>query len=140
MKIGIGYPSCAESWKVAERAEALGFNSIWFWDSPIVCGDPFAALASSAVNTSKIRLGTGVYVPANRDPSVTASGFATINALAPGRVDLCAGTGNTARRDALRATTRAESTPRPPTARREAGIDGCWAAAWDPGWTPGLTR
>ena len=73
MDIGIAYPSAAESWKLAERAEALGFNSIWLWDSPLVCGDVFAALASAAVKTSKIRLATGVYVPANRDPSVTGA-------------------------------------------------------------------
>ena len=76
-------PFRPDTWKVAERAESLGFNSIWLWDSPLVCGDVFAALASAAVKTSKIRLATGVYVPANRDPSVTASGFATINALVP---------------------------------------------------------
>lgn len=89
-------PSSANGWKVAQRAEALGFNSIWFWDSPLICGDPFAALAAAAIKTSKIRLGTAVYVPANRSPVVTASGFATLNGLAPGRISFAAGTGTTA--------------------------------------------
>ena len=95
MKVGVAIPSSANGWKVAQRAEALGFNSIWFWDSPLVCGDPFAAIAAAAVQTSTIRLGTGVYVPAFRSPVVTASGIATLNALAPGRINFCAGTGTT---------------------------------------------
>ena len=98
MDIGVCVATSPSSWEVAVEAERLGFNSIWFWDSPLVAGDVLVAMGATAMKTSKIRLGTAVYVPGSRDPSVTASGFATLNALAPGRIDLCAGTGNTARR------------------------------------------
>ena len=51
-----------------------------------------------AVNTSKIRLGTGVLIPSNRIPAVSANAFATLNKLAPGRIDFGVGTGFTGRR------------------------------------------
>jgi 5,10-methylenetetrahydromethanopterin reductase len=55
-------------------------------------------MAAAALNTSKIRLGTGVLVPSNRLAAVTANAFATLNALAPGRIDFGVGTGFSARR------------------------------------------
>src|SRR5581483_4842099 len=50
------------------------------------------------LKTSRIRLGTGVLVPSNRIAPVTANAFATLNKLAPGRIDFGVGTGFTARR------------------------------------------
>ena len=50
------------------------------------------------MKTSKIRLGTGVLVPSNRLAAVTANAFATLNGLAPGRIDFGVGTGFSARR------------------------------------------
>jgi 5,10-methylenetetrahydromethanopterin reductase len=50
------------------------------------------------MKTSRIRLGTGVLVPSNRSAPVTANAFATLNKLAPGRIDFGVGTGFTARR------------------------------------------
>ena len=52
----------------------------------------------SAVNTRRIRLGTGVLVPSNRIAAVTANAFATLNGMAPGRIDFGVGTGFSARR------------------------------------------
>ena len=51
----------------------------------MLAGDPFVAMGAAALKTSRIRLGTGVLVPTNRIPAVTASAFATLNAMAPGR-------------------------------------------------------
>ena len=50
------------------------------------------------MKTSQIRLGTGVLVPSNRIAAVTANAFATLNGLAPGRIDFGVGTGFSARR------------------------------------------
>ena len=55
-------------------------------------------MGAAAMQTSRIRLGTGVLVPSNRIAPVAASGLATLNALAPGRIDFAVGTGFTGRR------------------------------------------
>src|ERR1700710_928229 len=98
MEFGIGIPTSGESWKVAQRAEELGFTHAWFYDTQMITADPFVAMAAAAMKTSRIRLGTGVLVPTNRIPAVTASAFATLNAMAPGRIDFGVGTGFSARR------------------------------------------
>src|SRR3954467_7304125 len=98
MEFGIGIASASDSWKAAQRAEALGFTHAWFYDTQMITADPFVAMAAAALKTSKIRLGTGVLVPSNRIAAVTANDFATLNGLAPGRIDFGVGTGFSARR------------------------------------------
>src|SRR5207245_11725117 len=93
---GIG--SSSDSWTRAQRAEELGFTHAWFFDTQMITGDCFAAMAAAALKTSRIRLGTGVLVPSNRIAAVTANAFATLNGLAPGRIDFGVGTGFSARR------------------------------------------
>ena len=80
------------------RAEELGFNSFWVYDTPMVHGDPFVALTSCALATSRIKLGVGVTSPALRSAPAAASAFASLNTLAPGRIICGVGTGNTAGR------------------------------------------
>jgi 5,10-methylenetetrahydromethanopterin reductase len=98
MDYGITIPGTADSWRLAVHAERRGFHSVRFWDSPLVAGDVFVHAGAAAAHTDRIRIGTGVYVPWTREPSVTASAFASLNTLAPGRIELCAGTGRTSRR------------------------------------------
>ncbi|MER6508687.1 LLM class flavin-dependent oxidoreductase [Nonomuraea sp. NPDC001636] len=83
---------------LAVRAEELGLHSFWVNDSPMLHGDPFVALGLCAKATSRIRLGVGVTSPALRSAPAAASGLASLNALAPGRIVCGVGTGNTARR------------------------------------------
>src|SRR5260221_452728 len=83
MDFGIGIASASDSWKAAQRAEALGFTHAWFYDTQMITADPFVAMAAAAMKTAKIRLGTGVLVPSNRIAAVTANAFATLNGLAP---------------------------------------------------------
>ncbi|MFI7108423.1 LLM class flavin-dependent oxidoreductase [Nonomuraea sp. NPDC050227] len=83
---------------LAVRAEELGLHSFWVNDSPMLHGDPFVALGLCAKATSRIRLGVGVTSPALRSAPAAASGLASLNALAPGRIICGVGTGNTARR------------------------------------------
>lgn len=80
------------------RAEELGYDFVWSFDSPMISSSPWVALGLVAQRTSKIRIGTGVAVPALRMAPVTANAIATVNALAPGRTFLGVGTGNTAMR------------------------------------------
>lgn len=98
MDYGITIPGTADSWRLAAHAERIGFSSVRLWDSPLVAGDVFVHAGAVASHTDRIRIGTGVYVPWTRAPAVTAGAFASINQLAPGRVELCAGTGRTSRR------------------------------------------
>ena len=98
MEYGVAFASEVDSWKWAQRAEELGFSSAWFYDTQLLNPDVFICMALAAANTSRIRLGTGVLVPSNRIEPVTANAFATLNKLAPGRIDFGVGTGFTARR------------------------------------------
>ena len=98
MDFGIALPTAADSWKVVQRAEELGFTHAWFYDTQMLSADCFVAMGAAAVNTRRIRLGTGVLVPSNRIAPVAANALATLNKLAPGRIDFGVGTGFTARR------------------------------------------
>jgi 5,10-methylenetetrahydromethanopterin reductase len=98
MDFGIGIATASDSWKLAQRAEELGFTHAWFFDTQMITGDCFVAMAAAALKTSRIRLGTGVLVPSNRIAAVTANALATLNGMAPGRIDFGIGTGFSARR------------------------------------------
>ena len=98
MKFAIAIPTDADSWRVVRRAEELGFSRAWFYDTQMLSADPFVAMAAAAIKTTKIRLGTGVLIPSNRIAAVAANGFASLNKLAPGRIDFGVGTGFTGRR------------------------------------------
>ncbi|WP_181785859.1 LLM class flavin-dependent oxidoreductase [Streptomyces phytophilus] len=92
---------------LAVRAEELGLDSFWVYDTPMVHGDPFVALSLCAKATRRIRLGIGVTSPALRSAPAAASALASLNALAPGRIICGVGTGNTARRTLGMGPTRA---------------------------------
>ena len=98
MDFGIALPTPANSWKIVKRAEDAGFSSAWFYDTQVLSADIFVAMGATAVKTQRIRLGTGVLIPSNRIVPVAANGLASLNALAPGRIDAGFGTGYTARR------------------------------------------
>lgn len=98
MEFGIGIATSHDSWRLAQRAEELGFSHAWFFDTQMITADCFVAMGAAAMKTSRIRLGTGVLVPSNRIAAVTANAFATLNGLAPGRIDFGVGTGFSARR------------------------------------------
>ena len=98
MKYSVAFASEVDSWKWVKRAEELGFHTAWFYDTQLLNPDLFVCMAIAAHETSRIRLGTGVLVPTNRIEPVAANSLATLNKLAPGRIDFGVGTGFTARR------------------------------------------
>ncbi|TMQ90120.1 TIGR03619 family F420-dependent LLM class oxidoreductase [Actinomadura soli] len=55
--------------------------------------DPLVALAAAAAVTERITLGTGILLPAQREPIVTAKAVATLDRLAGGRFALGIGYG-----------------------------------------------
>src|SRR6266513_5060894 len=98
MDFGINLATSADSWKVVKRAEELGYTRAWFYDTQMLNADVFVAMGAAAMQTAKIRLATGVLIPSNRIAPVAASALASLNALAPGRIDFGVSTGFTARR------------------------------------------
>src|SRR5258707_6317058 len=98
MRFAIAIPTEADSWRVVRRAEELGFSRAWFNDAEMLSAVPFVAMAAAAMKTTRIRLGTGVLIPSNRIAPVAANAFASLNKLAPGRIDFGVGTGFTGRR------------------------------------------
>ncbi|MFQ5682366.1 MAG: LLM class F420-dependent oxidoreductase [Candidatus Binatia bacterium] len=101
--------------KVAEKAEELGFDSVWTLDrllwplqptsrypgnprgelSPVMqtTYDPLTVLAFVAARTRKVRLGTSVLVASFRSPVVLAKMVATLDVLSGGRFILGLGAG-----------------------------------------------
>ena len=78
----------------ARRAEALGFEAIFFADSQMNNVDPYQATALCAVNTQTLRLGTAVTNMVYRDPTITACSYATLNEISNGRAIIGMGTGD----------------------------------------------
>jgi probable F420-dependent oxidoreductase len=99
---------------LAVAAEERGFDSVWIPEhthiptsrrTPPPTGDaqladeykrsvdPLIALAAAASLTSTIRLGTGILLPAQREPIVTAKAIATLQNLSGGRFELGIGFG-----------------------------------------------
>lgn len=85
---------------IAKLGEAHGYDLIGIGDSPALCHDPFAALTIAALQTSRVRLGTGVTNPQTRHPLILANLAATLAQLAPGRTFLGLGIGNSGVRHA----------------------------------------
>ncbi len=99
---------------LAREVEDRGFHSLWIPEhthiptsrrTPPPTGDaelaeeykrsvdPLVALAAAASVTSTLHLGTGVMLPAQRDPIVTAKAIATLQNLSGGRFELGIGFG-----------------------------------------------
>ncbi|MBI3824619.1 MAG: TIGR03619 family F420-dependent LLM class oxidoreductase [Candidatus Rokubacteria bacterium] len=77
----------------AERAEALGFESLWAWDHVILGVEPsfpildaVGILTAIAARTRRIKLGTGVLVLPLRNPTVAAKALGTLDAISKGRL------------------------------------------------------
>ena len=84
--------------RVAEAAEAAGWDGVFIWDHlAFVWGppaaDPWITLAAVASATSRVRIGTAVTPVARRRPQVLAHEVATLDVLSQGRVVFGAGLG-----------------------------------------------
>lgn len=98
MKFGVTIGQGTDGWKIARRAEELGYHSAGFEDSQMVAADPVAVIAMAAAHTSRIRLGSAVLIPSNRIAPQAANSFASLNAYAPGRINMAIGSGFSGRR------------------------------------------
>ena len=88
-----GRPETGPLLAMAERAEAAGFDSVWIGDSITARPrhEPLTLMAAIAARTRRVRLGTGVLLPALRNPVVLAHLVATVDRVAEGRVILGVG-------------------------------------------------
>jgi alkanesulfonate monooxygenase SsuD/methylene tetrahydromethanopterin reductase-like flavin-dependent oxidoreductase (luciferase family) len=81
--------------QIAERAEALGFSSVWVGDSltarPRI--DALTTLAAVGARTRRVRLGTAIFLAALRNPIMLAYQLASLDWITGGRIDLGVGYG-----------------------------------------------
>jgi len=82
-------------YRIAERAEVLGFHSVWVGDSltarPRI--DALTTLAAVGARTQRVRLGTAIFLAALRHPILLAYQLASLDWMTGGRVDLGVGYG-----------------------------------------------
>jgi len=89
-------PETGRAERLAERAEAAGWDGLAVTDSQNLVGDPFVSLALMAKVTGRLRLMTGVTNPATRHPAALATAIATVQEESGGRAVLGIGRGDTA--------------------------------------------
>src|SRR5215472_93878 len=98
MRIGFTVMADIDEIEFFNHAETLGYDSVWVTDSQMLFSDCYAVLALAAQQTKRLRIGPGTAICGTRIPPVQVAAVATLNRLAPGRVFLGIGTGNTAMR------------------------------------------
>ena len=81
-----------DSVDLAQLADRLGFHRYWVAEHHSMPGvassSPAVILAHLAAHTDRIRLGSGGVMLPNHAPLVIAEQFGTLEAMAPGRIDL----------------------------------------------------
>jgi probable F420-dependent oxidoreductase len=84
--------------ELMQFAEGQGFEYAWTYDSHILWQDSYATLAVAAAQTERIKLGHFVTNPGIRDPTITASWYATVHDISNGRMAMGIGRGDSSRR------------------------------------------
>jgi probable F420-dependent oxidoreductase len=101
MDFGVTFQTDPPAWRVvelAQRAETLGFTYTWTFDSHILWQEPYVIHSQILSSTQRMIVGPFVTNPATRDPSVTASVFATLNDMFGNRTICGIGRGDSAQR------------------------------------------
>jgi probable F420-dependent oxidoreductase len=91
-------PPASRIIELTQRAERLGFGYAWTFDSHILWQEPYVIYSQMLSATEHIMVGPFVTNPATRDPTVTASLFATLNDMFGNRTICGIGRGDSARR------------------------------------------
>lgn len=144
MRLGFGLPvagawsSAASLRLVAQRAEELGYDSLWTFQRLLhpaegdwgasyrSVQDPLIALAHAAALTQRVRLGVAVLNAPFLPPVVLAKQLATLDVLSDGRLDVGLGLGwADAEFDAV-------GVPRSERVRRTVEAVACLRSLWGP--------
>ena len=56
MEFGVAFPSKVGDHELVLRAEELGYDQAWFYDSQMLYSDVYATMALAAYRTRRIRL------------------------------------------------------------------------------------
>src|SRR3954468_16060412 len=84
--------------ELIQLAERQGFEYAWTYDSHVLWQESYALLPIVARETETIKLGHCVTNPGIRDPTITASWYATMQDLSGGRMVMGIGRGDSSRR------------------------------------------
>jgi probable F420-dependent oxidoreductase len=84
--------------EVLQQGEKLGFQYGWTYDSHILWQESYALLAIAGTQTERVKLGHCVTNPGIRDPTITASWYATMHDVTNGRMVMGIGRGDSSRR------------------------------------------
>jgi probable F420-dependent oxidoreductase len=84
--------------ELLQLAESHGFEYGWTYDSHVLWQESFPLLTLAAQATSRMKLGHCVTNPGTREPTVLASGYATLHDISNGRMVMGIGRGDSARR------------------------------------------
>jgi probable F420-dependent oxidoreductase len=91
-------PPYARLIDLMKQAEDHGFEYGWTYDSHILWQESYATLPLVAAATEKIKLGHCVTNPGIREPTITASWYATMQDVSNGRMMMGIGRGDSSRR------------------------------------------
>ncbi len=92
-RVMAGEPQAVPLLELAQRAERLGFDSVWVGDSLLARPrhEPLTLLAAVASLLPRVEIGTAVLLPALRNPVLLAQQVATLDQIAQGRLILGVG-------------------------------------------------
>jgi probable F420-dependent oxidoreductase len=99
MDFGLVLQADPPPWRLvslAKRAEEYGFSHVWTFDSHLLWMEPYVIYSQILAETRRIVVGPFVTNPSTRDPTVTASVFATLNEMYGNRTVCGIGRGDSA--------------------------------------------
>ncbi len=99
MDFGLVLQNIPPVWQVidyARRAEIAGFDNVWCFDSHLLWQESNVIFSQMLSQTHRITVGPMVTNPITRDPTVTASTFATLNTMFGNRTAIGIGRGDSA--------------------------------------------
>ncbi|MBI4307997.1 MAG: LLM class flavin-dependent oxidoreductase [Chloroflexi bacterium] len=100
MKVNFGITLVPEPYshflEWVKLTDQLGYDILGIGDSQSLFRELYVSCTLAALNTKRVRLGPRVSNPLTRHPAVSASAIASVDELAPGRVFLGLGTGDSA--------------------------------------------